>query len=292
MRKISFMLLLAFAGTVAVAQTASEYKFQKGNVATELQFAPFSLTVNDDYYDDVSFSTGPFSMPGLRLRYAISEKLVLRATIELDMGHNSYKKNLDDTLNSYYEMEIRTGKETDKSRYTQFAISPGIEYHFGNWERMSPYIGIELAFGMRTTQSKYNVDLTSKYYERDWLTEEWEYHSTEVYKHTAKTKNCQESYWEGYSQNGWMFFGINLGVGMDFYVYKGLYLGAEFGLCYVNAIALKGTSNYNTTVTTSYADGKPDDRIELKDEVKLEDKIDNGNLGFRCNPMIRLGWKF
>ena len=286
MRKICFMLILAFASMVVGAQT-TEYKLVKGDVATELQFAPFNLSVNDG---DESFSTGPFAMPGLCLRFGLSEKVVLRATVEFNMWHDNYKRKIDDT-SGYGNMTIRTGANTNKNRTTQFAVSPGIEYHFGKWERMSVFVGGEVGFGMEMTQGSSKEELTRDVYERDWYTGDYEWASTTKTESSLKTKNC-ERWGSNYNQNGTMFFKINLFAGMDFYVYKGLYLGVELGLGYKYTTYLNGTVTVTDSYKTTYADGRPDDSGGDKNETKLEDKRSDGDLAFRCNPMIRLGWKF
>ena len=298
MRKIVFITILAFASTAVVAQT--EYKFQKGNLATELQLSLFSTKAQLHYEEDdedewVNYSAaGPISMPGLRLRYALNDNLVLRATFELDMGHASHKQTFNNDTSYhhdyFYEMRVSNGKSTNKSRYTQFAIRPGIEYHFGNWERMSVYVGGEAVFGIRTTQSNNNADITANAYERDWYGD-WEFSYQIQTVSSFKAKNSVQDWRSNYHQNGVMFFGINAVIGMDFYVYKGLYLGAELGLGYVHTTALKGSVNGTSKIKWTDEDGDAD-FIENKVDIKLEDKINGGNLSFRCNPMIRFGWKF
>ena len=299
MRKISFLLVLAFASMVGVAQTESGYKLGKGDVTTELQLSLLG-TKASWYYDNNTdeegyIFSGPISMNGLSLRFALSDKWAFRTSIGLDFGHKYNKVDIDDSVIYYSTREFTKGKSTDKSYYTQFAIAPGIEYHFGNWERMSVYIGGEVVFGMRLTQSDYEVKTTTEIQERNWSSGEWYLKQTEFYEETSKIKNCER--WGGgwnprYEQNGSMFFGINLVTGMDFYVYKGLYLGAELGLGYLHSIDLKGTVKGKIESVTTNAYGEVINSFEDKTDLKFDDTKGEGGLGFRCNPMIRIGWKF
>lgn len=73
-------------------------------------------------------------------------------------------------------------------------------------------------------------------------------------------------------------FNIYLTTGIDFYVYKGLYLGAEINLGMTDVIAT------NTTYKTCVA-GK-----ENETKTKIGGHKFHG--GFDCNPRLRLGWTF
>ncbi|MEG0464313.1 MAG: hypothetical protein RR592_10620, partial [Bacteroides sp.] len=69
-------------------------------------------------------------------------------------------------------------------------------------------------------------------------------------------------------------------TGLDFYVYKGLYLGTELGL---------GLSNQKLS--------KMKCRVTFIDEndvndFETNDDVHNLNLGFYIEPVLRLGWTF
>jgi len=295
MKKNFFIsIFLAFASAVGVAQT--QYKFEKGNVSTELQLSLFSFSAKIDYDDETfNYSTGPFSMPGLRLRCALTEKLLLRTTVGLDFGHNTIKKNLDDSLRWYYPYDpypliVITGTSTDKNKYTEYSIALGLEYHLGNWERISVYLGGELFFGQRITNGTAELDQRAEYFSYNWADELVQVMVRET-TNSLTTKNCKVD-GSDYIQNGMMSFGINLVTGMDFFIYKGLYVGAELGLGYGYASFLKGSAK-GTSKMRTHISSPPDETI-FEDNInkKLDDKINSGNLSFRCNPMIRLGWRF
>jgi len=288
MKKFFILILTIVLVVGAMAQqetsgneaTSAPYKLEKGSITTELNFSPFSINHN-------------FTMPALRLRYAFSNKLALRANIGLDFGHNKIKENLDDTQEGYYFKEIITGSYVGKGSYTEFSFAPGIEYHFGKWERLSLYVGGELLFGFRTTQTNTELNRENIISQRDYYDNTYYWVQTTSTISTMKTKNCAYAYdlcSSYYAQTGKMFFGINALAGFDVYVYKGLYLGAEIGFGYISSFALKGSVKGNSTIeiTTPEQMTKKYDTI---DEV-FNDKISDGKLTFKCNPMIRLGWRF
>ena len=260
MKKL-FICILAMVSLAGVAQT--QYKFEKGSVAAELQFS--------------SVNFRPFSIPGLRVRYAVSDRWVLRATLGLDFNNNRTKEKIDRTNDHYYFKQVIKGNYSMKSNYTEFSITPGFEYHFGKWERMSVFVGGELVFGLSTTQATVKSKITVDYYERDYYEEELKLVRTEETSSSIKMRNCYGG-WGDYTQNGKMFFGINAFAGIDFYLYKGLYLGAELGLGYAHSIALKGSVKGN------------DNGVEI--DKKFDNKIAEGKFAFKFNPMIRLGWRF
>jgi len=268
------------------------YKFYKGSVATELNFSFFNININED-----GVSTGPFTMPELRLRFGLSNKWALRVNLGLDFGHNKIQKNLDNIDGGSWWKTVVTGERLEKNNYTQFSIAPGIEYHFGKWDRMSVYVGCEIPFGVYMTKSTIDENSTTEIWERDYYYEQLMLVRTIRSTSYLEAKNSSSAYicdpwgcYYTYRQTGKMFFGINAFAGFDFYVYKGLYLGAELSLGYSHSMALKGSVKGTTTVTTVSGNSTSTTITDI--DEKIEDKITGGRLGFKCNPMIRLGWRF
>jgi len=148
-------------------------------------------------------------------------------------------------------------------------------------------------FGITTSKSTVDVTSDEWYYTRSsYYDDNYVYTGMTHSERSIETKNCRYGYGYGYGyQNAPLTFGINAIFGMDFYIYKGLYMGAELGLGYAFETYLKGSYKETvTTVTTPY-NGLPVKETDSKDE-KFEDKMTSGNFGFRYNPMIRLGWRF
>jgi len=189
MRVVYFIVILVFTSMIGVAQTEqtvqteqkkqTDYKLGKGNFTTEMQLSLFSTSSVTHYDDDEetvsSLSSGPLSLSGLRLRYAFNEKWALRFNVNFDFGHDKQKKVFaDSTFTPYYDdysgtwidtKDVVRDSRVTKNSYTEFSIAPGIEYHFGKWERLSVYVGGELVFGLKTTKSSSDLNNKNEHYE-------------------------------------------------------------------------------------------------------------------------------
>ena len=124
---LSCCLAAAFttqAQTAEVVQPGNKtYKPTAGDITTE-------VSVNLEY--------GAFLDGGqLRVRKFMSEQKALRLGTSLD--YNYSKINTDAHSSTF-----------------GISLAPGIERHFGGTNRLSPYIGVELPIGFRT--SKYETD--------------------------------------------------------------------------------------------------------------------------------------
>jgi hypothetical protein len=285
-----FILTIALISIAGGVQ--AQYKQEKGSFLPELQFSLFNVNTKIDVDGEIlDYSTGPFSMPGFRFRYFFTDRLALRTTINIDFDHDKVKRNIDETNEHYGGKEVITGEYTKKDKSTEFSIAPGLEYHFGNWERMSVYLGGELFFGIRTTKNTIDLETEALYYSRDYNSGEYIFSGIRKQTSSFEAKNCTSNWTDHYVQNGKMVFGVSALAGMDFYIYKGLYMGAELGLGYTYSTFLKGNVKENDEIIQTPVQGA----IiidKYNEEIKLEDKISNGNFSFKCNPMIRFGWKF
>lgn len=239
MKKIVLAAMICLA---FVGTTQAQYKPEAGSFTTELQFTPMGNLVSNVNTSGLGISGAPSPIFGLDLgfkgRYFISDNLAVRLT--LGFG-NTTLKEVD--YNMYSD-----GKEYEdvlKTKTSNFVIAPGIEYHFAGFERLSPYVGAEFLFGTLTNKTDFTTSHNADY---------------------TKTKQKGTS------------LGINLVAGFDFYVYKGLYLGAELGFGYSSA-KVKDTESEQQVggVTTS---------------VIPEDYDKTTTIGFNCKPAIRLGWRF
>jgi len=99
--------------------------------------------------------------------------------------------------------KVKTSSTSTKdktSSYFAMSLKPGLEKHFAGNQRLSPYIGAELLLGLSLASAKDGDDeLTGM---------------------------------DGSGNRSGFSFGLGFVSGVDFYVYKGLYLGAEFGYGY------------------------------------------------------------
>ncbi len=125
-------------------------------------------------------------------------------------------------------------------RVIDFGFYPGIEKHFTVGKRVSPYLGKELGIFNRST---------------------YEYAENEA---DYEVKN----------EDGLFSFHLNLVGGVDIYIYKGLYLGAELGY------GFERVSFKDTEITTNGS------------ESTIENNEVIFRLGDNVNTAIRLGWVF
>ncbi|MCF8369742.1 MAG: hypothetical protein K9G76_11935 [Bacteroidales bacterium] len=175
------VILAALLFFVCFANT-QDFKPVAGDLGVELNFTPLSAT--------------PIGINYLKARYYLANDLVVR--IGLDIRMHSEKGEPMNEIDPLVTDE-------EKASYTQFGIFPGIEKHFGNWERFSPYVGAEVGFTTKGAKSEYidnNVNQTME------VNGAWDQFGT---------------------QRGFTSIGINALCGADFYFTKKIYLGAEIG---------------------------------------------------------------
>ncbi|OFY64547.1 MAG: hypothetical protein A3H98_01105 [Bacteroidetes bacterium RIFCSPLOWO2_02_FULL_36_8] len=162
-----------------------------GDKSIELQFAPLSGS--------------PVGINGLQFRM-FSGTSAYRANLFIGMtseGKVHYDDNSTDSLKL----------EDTESSFT-FGLTPGIEFHMAGTDRLSPYCGVVVDFGMKTSTSK----TQTKSKKIDTMTE------------TGK--------------DGWLRIGLNAPCGFDWYFTKHAYLGAELGFGF--AMTSKSTIKRST----------------------------------------------
>ena len=284
MRKV-FILIIAMAMYSGIAQV--QFKPEKGDFTTELQFRPFSFTFSDD--DDNPLKISPFSLDGFRFRYFFNEKFAIRANIKVDYASHKDADDIDESGHDYYLGYHRTGTTYLKQCKFAFGIAPGFEYHFGKFERLSIYAGVDLFFGMTNYKYEEENDITVSYTNP---------YSMDFYETRTQLIMESNSSWPylGYQdkvnldERNHFTFGANAFLGFDFYIYKGLYVGAELGISY-NHFAYRDAkvTGKRTVTTTEYG---ATTEVVLDIDYKTKSKSSTNNVNFKCEPAIRLGWKF
>lgn len=127
----------------------------------------------------------------------------------------------------------------------QVSIDLGFRYYFYNYKRINIYFGAEAAYIHQFAGEKLFQD------NRNWT---WS---------NAGTGNG---------------FGLAVNTGIDFYIYHGLYVGAEINLNYADVLL-------NGYTYKAVLNGE-----RINEKLKAGGHIAAG--GFDINPMIRLGWSF
>jgi hypothetical protein len=226
MKKVAFItvafVLLAFA--IANAQEQETLKPTTGDFTAEVEFRPLSASpVNLNYF---------------RGRYFTANDFAIRT------GVNIYYKQQKDEPNE--------GRDESKRSTLLFGIYPGIEKHFGDMKRLSPYIGGELGIAIKTSKDTYTNNSESGQYE-----------------------TVSKGAWLDGSERGFFSLGLNFLIGTDYYISKKLFMGIEMGF---------GLQTITNSEVTEEQTGYPDETISEKSNAM--------EIGVNFNSAIRLGFAF
>ena len=185
MKKV-FVLVLLVSVLFSAKIQAQDFKPAAGAKNLELQMAPLGGT--------------PLSINGIRFRTFLSDKAAFR--VNFFLGYNK-KTSVDSQADSAGSVPMFPELHTYESGLT-FNLRPGYEMHFSGTDRISPYVGGELDFGMATSKK---------------VVESVEMDGTTVNTITSTTKG----------EKGYLRVGLNAVFGCDVYIVKSLYIGAEMG---------------------------------------------------------------
>jgi outer membrane protein W len=220
--------LFVLAGAVVLSSSLFAQKPTADN--------PFSLEGQLSY----NTSSLSFNAPSLRMRYFIMDDLAARVSLSI---------NNASTKDYYYELPDNAGGEgTEINKTSLTMISLGAEKHFAGTEKLSPYVGADLVFGMGNTSAKwdkfdgtgYNADFTA----------------------AAKAPISM--------------FGINLVAGTDYYFAENFYVGLELGLGFQSVTEKAGEFEFTTAGTTTTSLSEP-----AKSSSFGNNFIGNARIGWR-----------
>lgn len=310
MKKI-FLAVLAIVG---VCNTVSaQYEPQKNDISVEIGFTPFKNSGDVfNLKDNAKF----------QVRWMFTDKDALRVKLGVGIDNNTEKTEFSTgskfIVNPTAASTYTYGTSEAKNKMTSFSIAAGYERHFPLAQRLDLYAGGE--FGFRTTSYSATVNTNS---------------TAESYDAAGKlTTNVTAI--QDYEYTGRDAGSINKSLneitvtafsGIDFYVYKGLYVGAELGIQFAtgtnpkqsyytmtqsvtgydvtNSAAISGnlsassetglavggyTIGSTTTQINQY--GGTDPISGLAYPNKNLDETSKTSLKFYVEPAFRLGWKF
>lgn len=289
--------------TVANAQ----YSPEKGDIAVELGFTPFKA----------GGETFQLNEGMVKARWFFSDKNALR--LKLGLGIDNKKTSLEESFNPIvYKNETvykREGNSKDKS--TQFSIMLGYERHLFTKGRFDVYAGLELGYIMDKVSGSETYKSSSTSYDGNNTI-------------TSTTSSERELDYKNRSVDGTKHsmnsFNANLFAGVDFYVWKNLYLGAELGLnfktgkspnSYLSGNEYTQTTNYiNVPPYTTYYTQNTTRRTFDEDMIKTTTTTsstvpgsgpwdptysyspqsinETSETSFKLfvEPAVRIGWKF
>ena len=202
MKKSILMLLACTSFLFVAAQEEIEVETLKqfaGAKNFETRIHPFS--------EDATFNN-------FRYRYFFSETSAIRANLQFNTASQSRFQNTMDNVGNIVALERKNSSMI-------LGVGLGIEKHLNGTNRLSPYFGAGLSFGISNSKQE---------------EEYFDYNLNEKYNQTIK------------NLNGYLQYGLNAVIGVDYYFSKNIYIGTELGL---------GTSirDYKNSVTTSTRQG-------------------------------------
>ena len=224
MKKHLLSLGFAVAAITAAAQSNNSYQekpayqLPDGLLAVELQVNPFS---ND-------FTT--FKMGELKGRLFLNNKHVIRLAIGVGYDTDTEDTNTNTDTRNVNPYNYTIGTTTTKSDKKQTALKLGLgyEYHFASYGRLDFYAGAEAGYeGKFYSGTKTNV--TNETNSSTYGTGA----TTPIVTTSNSTEKIEYSKMlpDGSKYNERSFY-ANIFTGLDFYVYKNLYIGTELGISF------------------------------------------------------------
>ena len=298
MKKLLSLAVLSL-GMITVAN-AEEYAPEKGDFAVELGFTPFNTA------DGSSFKLNDGM---LKVRYFLSSKDALRLKIGFGIQNSKDTETYfsepdeDDKANAW---SIVDRTITEKNKNTNFSFMVGYERHLFTKGRFDVYAGLELGYGIQKFSGTETEVSTTKQYNGKTYLGYVDYDDVTTYTNQGTPGNG------GVSLN---YFSGNLFAGVDFYVWKNLYLGAELGLNFKtgkspntyrdytgNAISYNAAGTVTDYVKTNF-DGESNTTVTT---TKIGDNVTTTtthgpvrtnvtrttSVGLYVEPAIRIGWRF
>ncbi len=237
MKKVIISLFIVF-GAVAFAN-AQDFKPSSG-LSMEVNFVPAN-------------TTSPISINELKGKYFFNDKMALRIGLLLNMQNNTWSNQYNvGTTNPIVVEEF-------KNKYFGFGITPGIEIHVGDMEKLSPYFGAEL--GIRFDSRSATITNFG-----GTVGNNWDISGSNINGTAALTTP------------GATTISFNAVTGFDYYISKHLFMGVEIGL------GFSSTSNKDVAITKTVSGVTTTTTDPLGDKSTF--------LGINFNPAIRLGWAF
>ncbi|MCR5588287.1 MAG: hypothetical protein K6F72_01595 [Bacteroidales bacterium] len=269
MKKVLLTLALAAFAFAANAQEATKVDDGIG-VAVEVQVMP---NLNGGNW---------FQMPAIRGRYTLSNGDNVRLTLGFNRHYDNGKVALAIPVREDYATDAaynaaQATYEHDLNDYAKatwgnFSLGLGYEHFFVKEGRLRPYAGCDLNltwnFARTHTFNEYGVWTSAT--DVNWYTTDIVTKGTAVDPVTAI----------GYDKS--FVWGLGAFTGVDFYLYKGLYIGAELNLG-VNF-------EYKGNIVTTTKHTNPALTAERVDEIVRNDA--GSNITYAVVPMLRLGWEF
>ncbi len=229
MKKLLCMMGLALTTLTVAAQ--EDEGLPDGILALEWNFNPFD------------YESKPVKVAEIRARMFLDAKNAVRFGVGVgfdnDTDEESSHLTTQPTSPDNYTVTDELIKTTNNA--TTIKASIGYEYHFASTGRLDFYGGLEAGYLGRFFSAKEEISTTVNTVTNATGTASTT--TTYTYDNTEYTKRDADG--EKFNEQG--IFGT-LFTGVDFYVYKKLYIGAELGITY--NMGKKSNGNYTQVTGT------------------------------------------
>lgn len=264
-RIVLLAMLFALVCNVSMAQD----KPTKGSFSTEVNFKPFESNGNMFSLEDGY---------ALKVRYFLNEESALRFKLGFARDAKTYTYDYS-----------KNGSSTEKemsARWGDFSLNFGYEHHFDIAPRVNLYVGGE--FGIYRHFASADAETTSRYegsYEKYYRKDSYEYTNYIPSDGVDLGVEPDQAY-----------FGIaaNVFAGLDFYVYKGFYIGTELGFSINSHKTSDREMEYSWSKETSskYSGYWKTSNDGDSEKTEFYDNTRTTSIKFRIEPAIRLGLTF
>lgn len=242
---------------------------EKGTFSTEVMFNPLGgdfehFKLNEEY--------------GLKFRYFLSDRDALRVGLGLNVDNVDNVEPITKPQDNatQYETDFYNYKNDNNKDITKtgaFGINLGYERHFMKTGRIDLYAGGELGFVLAWVKKDEVESFSTTTANNSYINQ----NNPSTY--TFYTKETEIKGAGGYA------FRVGAFTGIDFYIYKGLYVGTELGLRMLHT----SYKDHETTFTNN------DPRLPIDKRTQADGVANNQHdfsLKFHVEPAIRLGWSF
>ena len=309
--KMAAVAALAMVSMQSNAQSVYDYAPEGGTFTTEVKFNPFAT----------SFNT--FGLSGLKGRYFMTDQDAIRLNVDfgIDNSTRTDKVTEDDKFVDENNYTISNTETETLVNNMNLRVALGYERHFLSNGRLDVYAGVEAGYEAIFRRG----EITETGNEETKTTNGSNSYTTTTTTYNEYTEysgmNVDENGKEKYNEHG---FFANVFTGIDFYIYKGLYVGTEFGLRFSMGKTMR-SGNYTTdyssktismtgnavdytyevksttsseagtiiTTETMIPNGGTSSVNERKEMIPVEDNYNNyTKFEVYIEPALRLGWRF
>jgi len=276
MKKLLFIVGLALTSVTASAQ--DEVGLPAGLFTLEWKFNPFD------------YESKPVKVAQLNGRLFLNDKSAVRMGVGVGFDRDTDEKTISEIVEASKTEGI--SKITNDALTLRFSL--GYEYHFANTGRLDFYGGLEGGYLGRFYSGTKEISTTTVQILSS------SYVASENFQNTEYNKRNSDG--DKLNENG--IFGT-IFTGIDFYVYKKLYIGAELGVTFNTGKKKNGNytevtgnkeivgENVIPGLTTKYSS---ETGIYTDSTGKVENRPVYETKGsytkVYIEPAIRIGWMF